>query len=140
MMAVDNLVLFGALITNGQEELTNLSYLITMRFIEDQAEELARLQQRYDAMGQQLAKEFPTVLTQAVGDGYLAALQFASAEKAGEFAKKLSGRYIDTSAQLYKANCPPAALFKLPIIMQDGDLDLLEANIRDVLKQMQETA
>ena len=138
--AVDNLVLFGALITNGQEELTNLSYLITMRFIEDQAEELARLQQRYDAMAQQLAREFPDVLTQAVGDGYLAALQFASPEKAGEFAKLLSSRYIDTSAQLYKANCPPAALFKLPIIMQDGDLDILEVNIRAVLKQMQTNA
>ena len=136
----DNLVLFGALITNGQEELTNLSYLITMRFIEDQAEELRRLQSRYDAMAQQLAKEYPHVLTQAVGLGYLAALQFTCAEKAGEFAKMLSARCIDTSAQLYKADCPPAALFKLPIVMQDGDLSILEANIREVLRQMQTQA
>ena len=133
----DNLVLFGALITNGQEELTNLSYLITIRFIEDQKEELARLQSRYDAIAQQLARDFPHVITKAVGLGYLAALQFASAEKAGEFAKKLSARCIDTSAQLYKADCPPAALFKLPIVMQDGDLAILETNIRAVLTEMQ---
>jgi len=133
----DNLVLFGALITNGQEELTNLSYLITMRFIEDQAEELRRLQSNYDAMAQRLAAEYPHVLTKAVGLGYLAALQFTSAEKAGEFAKKLSGRCIDTSAQLYKANCPPAALFKLPIVMQDNDLAILEAGIRAALEEMQ---
>lgn len=134
--AADNLVLFGALITNGQEELTNLSYLITMQFITDQEAELRRLQSRYDALAQALAEEYPDVVTAAVGVGYLAALQFTSAEKAGEFAKKLSGRYIDTSAQLYKANCPPAALFKLPIVMQDGDLDILEANIREVVKEM----
>ncbi len=136
---VDNLVLFGALITNGQEELTNLSYLITMQFIKDQAVELARLQNRYSAMAQALAEEYPEVITAAVGAGYLAALQFTSAEKAGEFAKKLSSRCIDTSAQLYKANCPPAALFKLPIIMQDGDLAILEANIREVVQEMQTT-
>jgi len=136
----DNLVLFGALITNGQEELTNLSYLITIRFIEDQAEELRRLQSRYDAIAQRLAAEYPHVLTRAVGLGYLAALQFSSAEKAGEFAKKLSGRCIDTSAQLYKADCPPAALFKLPIVMQDGDLAILEENIRAVLTEMQAKA
>lgn len=133
----DNLVLFGALITNGQEELTNLSYLITMRFIEDQAEELRRLQSRYDAMAQSLAREYPDVLTEAVGLGYLAALQFTCAEKAGEFAKKLSARCIDTSAQLYKANCPPAALFKLPIVMQDKDLAILESGIRAALAEMQ---
>lgn len=136
----DNLVLFGALITNGQEELTNLSYLITMRFIEDQAQELARLQSRYDAIAQRLAAEYPDVITQAVGLGYLAALQFTSAEKAGEFARKLSSRCVDTSAQLYKANCPPAALFKLPIVMQDKDLAILEANIRAVLQEMKTTA
>lgn len=136
----DNLVLFGALITNGQEELTNLSYLVTMRFIDDQAQELRRLQNRYESMAQQLARDYPHVLTAAVGLGYLAALQFACAEKAGEFAKRLSGRCIDTSAQLYKANCPPAALFKLPIVMQDGDLAILEANIREVLTEMEATA
>lgn len=132
----DNLVLFGALITNGQEELTNLSYLITIQFIEDQAEELRRLQSSYDAMAQKLAEEFPNVITEAVGLGYLAALQFATPEKAGDFARRLSGRCIDTSAQLYKANCPPAALFKLPIVMQDGDLAILEKNIRSILQEM----
>ena len=135
----DNLVLFGALITNGQEELTNLSYLITMQFIADQAEELSRLQSRWDAIAQSLAREYPDVLTGAEGMGYLASLQFADAQQAGHFAKKLTARCIDTSAQLYKANCPPAALFKLPIIMQDSDLDSLTANIREVLEEMKVT-
>ena len=79
------------------------------------------------------------MLTGAEGLGYLASLQFADAQQAGVFAKKLTGRCIDTSAQLYKANCPPAALFKLPIIMQDADIDILEANIREVLQEMKET-
>ena len=132
----DNLVLFGALITNGQEELTNLSYLITMQFIADQARELTRLQSRWDTIARNLTLAYPDVLTGAVGLGYLASLQFADAQQAGIFAKKLTGRCIDTSAQLYKANCPPAALFKLPIILQDPDLELLEANIRTVLEEM----
>ncbi|MBR2421136.1 MAG: aminotransferase class III-fold pyridoxal phosphate-dependent enzyme [Oscillospiraceae bacterium] len=132
----DNLVLFGALITNGQEELTNLSYLITMQFIADQARELTRLQSRWDTIARNLTLAYPDVLTGADGLGYLASLQFADAQQAGIFAKKLTGRCIDTSAQLYKANCPPAALFKLPIILQDPDLELLEANIRTVLEEM----
>lgn len=37
---------------------------------------------------------------------------------------------------LYKANCPPAALFKLPIVMQDNDLAILEAGIRAALEEM----
>ena len=83
-----------------------------------------------------LTLAYPDVLTGAEGLGYLASLQFADAQQAGIFAKKLTGRCIDTSAQLYKANCPPAALFKLPIILQDPDLELLEANIRTVLEEM----
>lgn len=132
----DNLVLFGALVTNGQEELTNLSYLITMQFISDQAENLAQLQRRYDTMVQNLAGEYPDVLTGAEGLGYLASLQFADAQQAGIFAQKLTARCIDTGAQLYKANCPPATLFKLPVIMQENDLAILETNIREVLIEM----
>ena len=78
------------------------------------------------------------MLTGAEGLGYLASLQFADAQQAGIFAKKLSSCCVDTSAQLYKANCPPAALFKLPIILQDQDLDILESNIRAVLQEMKE--
>ena len=94
----------------------------------------------YNANVFRLAKEYPDVLTAAEGLGFLASLQFADAQQAGVFAKKLSGRCIDTSAQLYKANCPPAALFKLPIIMQDSDLDILITAIREVLLEMKETA
>lgn len=135
---MDRLVLFGALITNGQEEISSLSYLITMRFMEDNAQEFKRLGQRFQQACLQLVEEYPDVLTGVEGHGYLAALHFSSVEQAGTFAHSLSGRYIDTSAQLYKANCPPAALFKLPMIMQDEDLDILLDAIRAVLCQMRQ--
>ena len=37
---MDNLNQFGALVTNGQEELASLAYLITMEYAQENAEEL----------------------------------------------------------------------------------------------------
>src|SRR5690606_37394815 len=39
---MDSLSQFGALVTNGQEELAALSYLVTMRFAEENAEYVGR--------------------------------------------------------------------------------------------------
>ena len=40
---------------------------------------------------------------------------FHSVEEAIQFVKYLNEHGIDISAQTYKANCPPAALTKLPL-------------------------
>ena len=130
---MDTLNQFGALVTNGQEELASLSYLITMTFMQANGDfvekygnllmqELCAVQQRH-----------PEALNKVEGRGHLIGLQFADVTKAAEFSEKLNARYIDSSAQLYKANCPPAVLIKPPVISSEATVRYIAAVIDELL-------
>ena len=41
---------------------------------------------------------------------------------------------FDVSAQTYKANCPAAALTKLPLIVTEKMIDLVISSMREALK------
>ena len=115
---MDNLNLFGALVTNGQEELASLSNLITIRFAEANADHTAQIAQAWRQGLDALAQAHPQVLKRIEGRGFLSALVFEDAEKAVQFCHIMTDEHaIDVSAQAYKANCPPAALFKPPLII-----------------------
>lgn len=133
---MDSLNQFGALVTNGQEELASLAYLITMEFVRENGSEIAKAGRKVDEALTKLAEEFPDHITCVEGQGHLAAIHFSGVEEAAEFAKAVNGMCIDVSAQLYKADCPPAVLLKLPLIVSDGILQILTEKFSIALKNL----
>ena len=119
--AVDNLIQFGALVTNGQEELASLSYLVTMEFIAKNGAEITRVGARYHEAMVALAAKHKKLITGAEGDAHMSALCFDSVSDAIAYCKRMQQTFgVDISAQTYKPNCPPVALTKLPIIITES--------------------
>ena len=121
----DNLNQFGALVTNGQEELASLAYLVTMKFALENRDIIAKncayFEERLDA----LVKKYPSKFTKAEGAGLLAALHCENVEEAKKFMGELHERCIDASAQIYKQNCLPAVLFKPPLTADRDAIDFI---------------
>ncbi|HIW73851.1 MAG TPA: aminotransferase class III-fold pyridoxal phosphate-dependent enzyme [Firmicutes bacterium] len=130
---MDTLNQFGALVTNGQEELASLSYLITMAFMEANGDVVMELGGHFERSLRRLQAERPEALRKVEGQGHLIALHFHTVEQAAAFAQKLNRACIDASAQLYKPHCPPAVLLKPPVIATRATLDYLAAKIRELL-------
>lgn len=119
--AYDSLSQFGALVTNGQEELASLSYLITMEFIGANGAHIEKTGKAYHDGIVALAQKHPSLCTGAEGDAHMSALCFAKVEDAVDFCHRLQDEFgVDISAQTYKPNCPPVALTKLPLIVTDS--------------------
>ena len=133
----DRLNQFGALVTNGQEELASLAYLVTMTFVEANGAEIARLGARFEASMRELAAAYPQLVRRAEGRGHLAALHFGDVKTALGFAGKLGARAIDASAQAYKVHCPPAVLLKPPVTADERALDAIADACRAALEEMQ---
>lgn len=130
---MDTLNQFGALVTNGQEELASLSYLITMSFMRANGEEVARCGERFQAGLRAMQQRHAQTLCRVEGLGHLAGLHFHSVEQASAFAAKLNSRCIDSSAQIYKPNCPPAVLLKPPVVASEKTMDYLVRAIEELL-------
>lgn len=133
---MDSLLQFGALVTNGQEELASLAYLVTMRFVQENAEVIEANEELFMNKLKDLAKEHGTIVKCAQGIGFLAALEFYDLYKAKDFAKLVNQNCIDVSSQAYKLNCPPAVLIKLPLITTPAEIDFLIHTFNQVLAQM----
>ena len=131
---MDNLNQFGALVTNGQEELASLAYLITIIFSHENREITKQIGEYYEAELKKLAAKYSAVINKIEGLRHLSALVFKSAETAAEFAATIRSRGYDISAQTYKANCPPAALTKIPLIADKELVDAFITCMDDVLK------
>lgn len=133
---MDTLNQFGALVTNGQEELASLSYLITMEFVQENGALIEENEKKFfELLTETAAKHVKTVKC-AVGLGYLAALVFYDLETAKVFANKINERYIDVSAQTYKVNCPAAVLIKPPMITSEAGIDFIIRNFEEILEEM----
>ena len=128
---MDTLNQFGALVTNGQEELASLSYLITMAFVSANGGVISGLGGDFQDRLSKIGRKYPEVIKKTEGLGHLAALHFRSVEDAAEFAKKLNARCIDASAQIYKQNCPPAVLLKPPVISSAAVIDFIADTIEE---------
>ncbi len=134
---MDSMSQFGALVTNGQQELSSLAYLITMKFFKDNASEIGALGKKIEDLLEALRNKHSDVIKKIEGKGHLLALHFISLEYAGEFAKRVNALCIDISAQTYKPNCPPAALIKLPVIMSEELLGVMVDKFDRVIEQME---
>jgi acetylornithine/succinyldiaminopimelate/putrescine aminotransferase len=133
---MDSLNQFGALVTNGQEELTSLAYLITMVFAEENEEHMEMIGEYYEKRLNELAIKYTEHIRSIEGLGLLQGITFDDIEKTVRFTKYLQKRCIDISAQTYKASCPPTALTKLPVISVKETVDYLIARMEESLKAL----
>lgn len=132
--ALDVMPLFGALVTNGQEELAALAYLITMRWARANAAVTRAVGDYYESRLRQLASDHSGQIAAIGGKRHLSSLHFTTLASARGFARELNRRGLDISAQTYKADCPPAVLTKLPLIatrpVVDFVIEQMEAALR----------
>lgn len=132
---MDTLNQFGALVTNGQEELASLAYLVTMAFAEHNRDHTATVGKFYQQAARALAKEFPAVLEKIAGNGLLTSFVFRDSATTQAFVRFMNDRCYDVSAQTYKANCPPVALTKLPLVVSESMITQLIDVMREGLQQ-----
>ncbi len=137
--AMDSLNQFGALVTNGQEELAALAYLITLRFAQENQELIAQLGEYYQEELRRLAQDYPRIIMKIEGLRHLSSIFFYSAEEAIHFCAILTAEGIDISAQNYKADCPPSALTKLPLTATPPLVELVLQKMRAALDKMGKT-
>jgi len=130
---MDNLNLFGALVTNGQEELASLTYLITMAFAEANQEYTLAIGNYYEDEIRKLSREYNTIIDNVEGIRHMTTIVFSSADNALAFTRDLDKQGIDISVQTYKANCAPAALLKIPLISSWKMIDFIINSMRNTL-------
>jgi 4-aminobutyrate aminotransferase-like enzyme len=134
--AMDNLNQFGALVTNGQEELASLAYLITMEFAQANAAHTAELGTYYEQELNRLAKRHSRWIDRIEGQRHLSSIFFNGEEKAVQFIKHMNEACIDISAHTYKPNCPPSALTKLPLTTTPKMVDFLIGQMDQALSRL----
>jgi len=132
----DYLPQFGALVTNGQEELASLAYLITMRWTHQNRAITRSVGEYYETKLKELARNYPRILVGIEGSRHLASIYFHKLRKARDFVALLVGGGIDISVQTYKASCPPSALTKLPLIAGYEAVDMLISRMETALKKL----
>jgi acetylornithine/succinyldiaminopimelate/putrescine aminotransferase len=132
---MDCLPQFGALVTNGQEEIASLAYLVTLCWVRANAAAIAAVGERYEAALRRLAGRFPSLLSSIEGRRHLSGLCFHDLDKAKAFARRMVEAGLDISIQTYKADAPPVALTKLPLI---ADATVIEM-VMDRMTQALET-
>lgn len=133
---MDNLSQFGALVTNGQEELASLSYLVTLKFLQSNRDYVQSVGEYYQGELDLLAKRYPHLIQAIEGSRHLSTLFFHQADAALKFIHYLNQNGIDISAQTYKAECPPAALTKIPVISSFKMVDFLIEKMDEALKSL----
>ncbi len=133
---MDNLNLFGALVTNGQEELASLSYLVTMKFAETNRKYTKEIGDYYEDELKKLNNDFNSIIDKIEGSRHMSTIFFKTPEEAIKFTKEINQLGIDISVQTYKANCPPAALTKLPLITTKYIVDFVIETMRKTLNKI----
>ncbi|MEN8228864.1 MAG: aminotransferase class III-fold pyridoxal phosphate-dependent enzyme [Bacteroidota bacterium] len=133
---MDQLNLFGALVTNGQEELASLTYLITMAFAEANKDYTREMGDYYENEIRKLGRDYNTIIDNVEGIRHMTTVVFSSADDALAFTRDLDKRGIDISVQTYKANCAPAALLKIPLISSPKMINFIISNMRTALKRI----
>ncbi len=134
--AFDGLPQFGALVTNGQEELAALAYLVTMRWAAANREVTRQVGDYYASRLRELAAKFPNLVTGVDGSRHMSCLRFGNTHAAVTFVKLLVERGLDVSTQTYKLECPPSVLTKLPLIAGAEVVDFIHDRMAAVLRTM----
>lgn len=138
--SLDTLPLFGALVTNGQEELASLAYLVTLRWAEANAEITGAVGDYYEERLRDLAARHPGPLASIEGRRHLAGINFHELDTGKRFAKLLNEAGLDISVQTYKEGCPPSALTKLPLTAGYEVVDVVLARMEEALRAIDPAA
>ena len=134
---MDNLNQFGALVTNGQEELASLANLITMEFARANASYIEEAGIKWREKLLKKVAPFGNIVDKVEGDELLTSIIFFDRDKANTFSHVLSEEYcIDVSVQTYKPNCPKAALLKLPLITTEKMMEHIVEKIVAALEKV----
>ena len=134
--AMDVMPQFGALVTNGQEELASLAYLVTMEWAQANSDITARLGIYFEKQIRILAEDFPGIVKGVDGWRHMTTICFADIGRANAFAGELNRRGLDISAQTYKSDCPPVVLTKLPLTADRTVIDFVVCTMREVLNRL----
>jgi acetylornithine/succinyldiaminopimelate/putrescine aminotransferase len=132
----DLLPQFGALVTNGQEELASLAYLITMKWTQANGAAITAVGRCLETGFRQIAREFPNAVTGIEGQGHLLGLRFPDLVRGRAFVSAMNQMGFDISVQAYKADCPPVALTKLPTIADTALIEFTLEQMRQALRQV----
>lgn len=132
---LDCLPQFGALVTNGQEELASLAYLVTLRWLAANHEVVRMLGDYYEAALRALPARYPGTVECIEGSRHMSSIYFHDLPKAVAFVGDMVAGGLDISVQNYKANCPPSALTKIPIIAGRDALDTVMQHITHALER-----
>jgi len=134
--AMDGMPQFGALVTNGQEELASLTYLVTMEWAQANARATTELGACYEDRLRTLAAAFPHAISGIDGWRHMSSICFARLDQAQAFVAALTARGLDISAQTYKADCPPVVLTKLPLTADRAVIDFVIEAMRLALQSL----
>jgi len=134
--SLDDLPLFGALVTNGQEEIASLAYLITMAWAKANREVTRAIGDRYEARLKELAAAYSDLIADLPGQRHLCGIAFHDLAAARAFVAALNEGGLDVSVQTYKADCPPVVLTKLPLIADDTVVDFIIARMQGALEAL----
>jgi acetylornithine/succinyldiaminopimelate/putrescine aminotransferase len=130
---MDTLQQFGALVTNGQEEIASLASLITIAFVRANGDFVSATGSYYEQELRRLASRHPKTLEKFEGLRHLGSLFFRDTAKLGRFVSLLVDNGIDISIQSYKAESPPSCLTKLPLIATPATVDFIVARMEAAL-------
>jgi 4-aminobutyrate aminotransferase-like enzyme len=125
--AMDVMPQFGALVTNGQEELASLAYLVTMRWARANAGATRAVGNYYETRMREFAAAHPDKISVVEGKRHMTTLYFKDLDAAKTFVRRLNERGLDISSQTYKQDCPPAVLTKIPLIATPAVADFILA-------------
>jgi acetylornithine/succinyldiaminopimelate/putrescine aminotransferase len=134
--ALDCLPQFGSLVTNGQEEIASLAFLVTMAFAHANRDAIAVVGEYYEQELSALARRHAAVVEKSEGRRHLASLFFRDTGQLKGFVTTLTQGGIDISVQSYKASCPPSCLTKLPLIATAHVVDFITARMDAALKAL----
>jgi len=137
--AMDCMPQFGALVTNGQEELASLAYLITMRWARANARATRAVGDYYEARMREFAAAHPDKISAVEGKRHMTTLYFKELDAAKAFARRLNERGLDISTQTYKQDCPPAVLTKIPLIATPTVVDFILTQFESAIQANRKT-
>lgn len=133
---LDTLPQFGALVTNGQEELASLAYLVTMRWAEANAPVTRAIGEHYEQRLRDMAVRHAARIARVEGRRHLAGVYFHELPAARAFVEQLNAKGFDISVQTYKTGCPPSALTKIPLIADMAVVDFVVDAMETALKRL----
>jgi 4-aminobutyrate aminotransferase-like enzyme len=131
---LDAMPQFGALVTNGQEELASLVYLVTMKWTAANGPAITAAGRRLEEEFLRLAAEFPSRVATVEGRGHLLGLRFHDLAGGQAFAEAMGRMGFDMSVQTYKKDCAPVALTKLPTIADEALIGFMAECMRRALR------